>query len=72
MYKRVKGYIGKKKNKGKVLKGKKMEGKMGKESVKVKRIEVVRVEDERKMMMVKGDVKGEKGREMIVKKDVKE
>ena len=68
---RVPGSIGQNQTPGRVFKGKKMAGHMGAERVTVQSLEVVRVDDERKLLLVKGAVPGATGSDLIVKPAVK-
>ena len=56
---------------GKVFKGKKMAGQMGNERVTVQSLDVVRVDAERNLLLVKGAVPGATGSDLIVKPAVK-
>lgn len=55
------GSIGSGTTPGRVLKGKKMGGRMGNEQVTVKNLDVVKVDKENKLVMIKGAVPGPKG-----------
>ena len=55
---RVLGSIGQNQTPGRVFKGKKMAGHLGAERVTVQSLEVVRVDAERKLLLVKGSVPG--------------
>ena len=68
---RVPGSIGQNQTPGRVFKGKKMAGHMGAERVTVQSLEVVRVDAERKLLLVKGAVPGATGSDLIVKPAVK-
>jgi large subunit ribosomal protein L3 len=56
---------------GKVFKGKKLPGRMGGQKVTVQRLQVVRVDVPRNLLLVKGAVPGPKGSFVIVKNTVK-
>ena len=56
---------------GKVFKGKKMAGHMGAERVTTQNLEVVRVDIERNLLLVKGAVAGAKNGDVIIKPAVK-
>ena len=56
---------------GKVFKGKKMSGHMGDERVTTQGLEVVRVDLERNLLLIKGAVPGAPGGEVIVRPTVK-
>lgn len=56
---------------GRVIKGKKLPGHMGRNKVTVQRLEVVRVDAERNLLLIKGAVPGPKKGLVIVKNTVK-
>ncbi|MDR1701312.1 MAG: 50S ribosomal protein L3 [Sporomusaceae bacterium] len=56
---------------GKVFKGKKLPGRMGGEKVTLQRLEIVRVDSERNLILIKGAVPGPKGGLVFVKNTVK-
>ncbi|QTF92542.1 50S ribosomal protein L3, partial [Halomonas sp. BM-2019] len=68
---RAPGSIGQNQSPGKVFKGKKMAGQMGNKQVTVQSLEVVRVDAERNLILVKGAVPGASGGDVIVKPAVK-
>lgn len=68
---RAPGSIGMGQNPGHVLKGKKMAGHMGNVRTTNQNLEVVRVDAERNLILVKGSVPGAKGGDLIVKPSVK-
>ncbi|EKE67347.1 50S ribosomal protein L3 [Gallaecimonas xiamenensis] len=68
---RVHGSIGQNQSPGKVFKGKKMAGHMGDERVTTQNLELVRVDAERGLLLVKGAVPGATGGDLIVKPAVK-
>ncbi|ARB82945.1 MULTISPECIES: 50S ribosomal protein L3 [Yersinia] len=68
---RAPGSIGQNQTPGKVFKGKKMAGHMGDERVTVQSLDVVRVDAERNLLLVKGAVPGATGGNLIVKPAVK-
>lgn len=68
---RVPGSIGQNQTPGKVFKGKKMAGQLGNERVTVQCLDVVRVDVERNLLLVKGAVPGATGGNLIVKPAVK-
>ncbi|MBE2897058.1 50S ribosomal protein L3 [Pasteurellaceae bacterium HPA106] len=68
---RAPGSIGQNQTPGRVFKGKKMAGHLGDERVTVQSLEVVRVDTERKLLLVKGAVPGATGGDLIVKPAVK-
>jgi len=57
---------------GKVRKGKKMAGHMGAKKITIQNLEVVRVDGEKNLMLVKGAIPGIKGALVTVKSTVKE
>jgi len=65
------GSIGQCQTPGRVWKGKKMAGHMGAERVTVQTLEVVRVDAERNLLLIKGAVPGAPGGDVIVKPAVK-
>ena len=56
---------------GKVFKGKKLPGQMGGERVTVQHLQVVKVDTERNIMLVKGGIPGAKGSLVMVRSTVK-
>ena len=68
---RAPGSIGQNQSPGKVFKGKKMAGHMGDERVTTHDLELVRVDAERNLLLVKGAVPGAIGGDVIVKPAVK-
>lgn len=66
------GSIGQNQTPGRVFKGKKMAGQMGNKQVTVQSQEVVRVDAERGLILVKGTVPGAPGGDVIVKPAVKD
>ena len=68
---RVPGSIGQCQTPGRVFKGKKMTGHMGAEQVTVQNLEVVRVDVERNLLLVKGAIPGAPGGDVIVRPAVK-
>lgn len=68
---RAPGSIGQNQSPGKVFKGKKMAGHLGAERVTVQSLEVVRVDAERNLLLVKGAVPCAIGGDVIVKPAVK-
>ena len=68
---RVHGSTGQNQSPGKVFKGKKMAGHMGDERVTVQGLEVVSVDAERGVLLVKGAVPGATGNDVIVRPTVK-
>lgn len=68
---RAPGSIGQNQSPGKVFKGKKMAGQMGNKQVTVQSLEVVKVDAENNLILVKGAVPGSTGGDVIVKPAVK-
>lgn len=66
------GSIGASSFPSRVWKGKKMAGHMGQERVTVQNLEVLKVDKERNLLLVKGAVPGANGEYVIIKKSVKE
>jgi large subunit ribosomal protein L3 len=68
---RAPGSIGQCQTPGRVFKGKKMAGQMGNANVTVQGLEVVRVDAERNLLLIKGAVPGAPGGDVIVRPAVK-
>jgi large subunit ribosomal protein L3 len=68
---RVPGSTGQCQTPGRVFKGKKMTGHMGAEQVTVQNLEVVRVDAERNLLLVKGAIPGAPGGDVIVRPAIK-
>lgn len=68
---RSNGSIGMCQTPGRVIKGKKMSGHMGNARRTIQSLEVVRVDAERGLLLVKGSIPGSKGGDVIVKPAVK-
>ena len=68
---RAPGSIGQNQTPGRVFKGKKMAGHMGAERVTVQNLEVVRVDAEKNLLLIKGAVPGATGADIIVRPAVK-
>ena len=69
---RVPGSIGQNQTPGRVFKGKKMAGHLGAARRSVLNLEVVRVDMERNLLLIKGAVPGSKGGDVIVRPSVKQ
>lgn len=69
---RVPGSIGQRQTPGRVFKGKKMSGHMGNVRRTIPNLEVVRVESERNLLLVRGAVPGAKGGYVMVKATTKQ
>lgn len=70
-YHRGSGSLGMCSNPGRVLKGKKLPGHMGVQKVTVQNLEVVKVDAEQNLILVKGAVPGNKGGLVTVRNSVK-
>lgn len=68
---RAPGSIGQCQTPGRVFKGKKMSGQLGNERVTVQSLELVRVDAERGLLLVKGAIPGAPGSDVIVRPAVK-
>ena len=68
---RAPGSIGQCQTPGRVFKGKKMAGHMGDAQVTVQSLEVVRVDAERNLLLVKGAVPGATGADVVIKPAIK-
>lgn len=71
MYHRRVGSMGANTNPARVFKGKKLPGHMGVQRVTVQNLDIVRVDAERNLLLVKGAVPGPKGGLIIIKDSVK-
>ncbi len=68
---RSNGSIGMCQTPGRVIKGKKMSGHMGNVQRTIQSLELIRVDSERGLLLVKGSIPGSKGGDVIVKPAVK-
>ena len=68
---RAPGSIGQNQTPGRVFKGKKMSGHMGSVRRTVQNLEIVRVDSERNLLLIKGAVPGHRGGSVIVRPAVK-
>ena len=68
---RAPGSIGQRQTPGRVIKGKKMSGHMGNVQRTTQRLQIVRVDTERNLLLVKGAVPGAKGGDVFIKPTVK-
>lgn len=68
---RAPGSIGNRQTPGRVFKGKRMAGHLGAERVTQQNLEVVRVDAERNLILVKGAVPGAKGGDVMIRPAVK-
>jgi large subunit ribosomal protein L3 len=69
---RSNGSIGQNQTPGRVFKGKKMSGHMGAEKCTTQNLEVVRVDAERNLVLIKGAVPGAKSGDVIIRPAVKQ
>ena len=68
---RAPGSIGQNQTPGRVFKGKKMSGQMGNVRRTIQNLEVVRVDSERNLLLIKGAVPGHRGGRVIVRPAIK-
>ncbi len=68
---RVHGSIGQNQTPGRVFKGKKMAGHMGNKKRTAQNLEIVRVDAERNLLLIKGAVPGSKGNDVVITPAVK-
>lgn len=68
---RAPGSIGQNQTPGRVFKGKKMAGHLGNVRRTIQNLEIVRVDEERGLLLVKGAVPGPKGANVVVRPSVK-
>lgn len=68
---RAPGSIGQNQTPGRVFKGKKMAGHMGSRTCTTQNLEIVRVDSERNLLLIKGAVPGHKGSNVIITPAVK-
>ena len=68
---RAPGSIGQCQTPGRVFKGKKMAGHMGSSQVTVQGLEIVKIDLERGLMLIKGAIPGSKGGDVIVRPAIK-
>ncbi len=68
---RVPGSIGQNQSPGKVFKGKKMAGHMGNKKRTVQNLEIVRVDAERNLLLIRGAVPGATGGQVLISSAVK-
>lgn len=71
MYHRRVGSMSANTNPARVFKGKKLPGHMGADNVTIQNLDVVRVDSERNLILVKGAVPGPKGGLLVIKNTVK-
>lgn len=68
---RAPGSIGQNQTPGRVFKGKKMAGQMGNKNVTTQSLELVRIDSERELLIIKGAVPGSSGSDVIIRFSVK-
>jgi large subunit ribosomal protein L3 len=68
---RVPGSIGQNQTPGRVFKGKKMSGHLGNVQVTTQNLEIVRVDADRNLLLIKGAVPGPAGRDLCIRPAVK-
>lgn len=68
---RAPGSIGQAQDPGRVFKGKKMAGQLGNVRKTIQNLEVVRVDVDRNLLLIKGGVPGPKGADVIIRQAVK-
>ncbi|MEX0605370.1 MAG: 50S ribosomal protein L3 [Marinobacter sp.] len=68
---RAPGSIGQNQTPGRVFKGKKMAGQMGNAQVTVQNLQVVRVDAERNLLLIRGAIPGATGSDVVIKPAVK-
>lgn len=68
---RANGSIGQNQTPGRVFKGKKMSGQLGNKRITTQSLEVVRVDAERNLLLIKGAVPGANGGDVVVRPAVK-
>lgn len=69
---RAPGAIGQNQSPGHVFKGKKMSGHLGDARTTVQNLEVVRVDAERNLLLIRGGVPGSKGSDVIIRPAIKQ
>lgn len=68
---RAPGSIGQNQTPGHVFKGKKMSGQLGNKQCTVQNLQIVRVDAERNLLLIKGGVPGSKGSDLLIRPAVK-
>ena len=68
---RLPGSIGNNQDPGKVFKGKKMAGHLGAATRVQQKLEIVRVDNERNLLLVSGSIPGSKGSDVVIRPSVK-
>jgi large subunit ribosomal protein L3 len=64
---RAPGSIGQRQTPGRVFKGKRMSGHMGASQITTRNLQVVKVDSERQLLLIKGAIPGSKGRDVVVR-----
>nr|BET44527.1 MAG: 50S ribosomal protein L3 [Candidatus Aschnera chinzeii] len=68
---RVPGSIGQNQTPGKVFKGKKMPGRLGNTQVTTQNLEIIRIDIQRNLLLIKGSIPGSIGGNIIIKPAIK-
>ena len=68
---RAPGSIGQRQTPGRVIKGKRMSGHMGNKQRTIQRLQVIRVDLDRNLLLIKGALPGARGGDLIIKPSVK-
>ena len=68
---RAPGSIGQRQTPGRVIKGKRMSGHMGDKQRTIQRLQVVRVDNDRNLLLIKGALPGARGGDVLIKPSVK-
>ncbi|XBC39505.1 MAG: 50S ribosomal protein L3 [Buchnera aphidicola (Nurudea shiraii)] len=68
---RAPGSVGQNQTPGRVFKGKKMAGRLGNRRVTIQNIDIVRVDLNRSLLLVKGSVPGSRGSDLIIRPAIK-
>ncbi len=68
---RAPGSIGQRQTPGRVIKGKRMSGHMGDKQRTIQRLQIVRVDHERNLLLIKGALPGANGGDVVIKPSVK-
>lgn len=68
---RAPGSIGQRQSPGKVFKGKKMSGQMGNKQRTIQFLEIIKIDEKRKLFLIKGAIPGAPGTRIVIKPTVK-
>ncbi|CAL4325772.1 50S ribosomal protein L3 [Buchnera aphidicola (Protaphis terricola)] len=68
---RAPGSIGQNQTPGRVFKGKKMAGQLGNKRITIQNLNIMRIDNKRNLLLVKGSVPGSRGSNLIVKPAIK-